>query len=464
MKKQIQKYCLNGQTKKGFLLIEGLTVLFIFALVTVTFYSVFSIGIRYIQDAKNRLGALAIANEKIEIIRNLQYDSIGTDEGAIEGDIPQDQDVLENTRQYHIHTDVSYIDDPYDGLAYSDTAWFEDYKRVTITVSWINGGGMEEVELISRFVPPGKEVPHIGDGILSINIFSDQPGGVGIPSSRVDIYNPDTGIDTFGTTDSTGNVTFMGSRVSDSIQKYQLTVTKNGYETVHTMSPYPTTAYEPIDVHASVVTGSMNVKNLVQNELASIKISSVNHLDEPIAGVSFDLVGGRRLGTDITTLPVTPIYNFNENGTTDSAGEKLYSSISPGEYTFALTGSALSDYEIISMNPPTPFSLLSSDGTLNVSLKLADKDVTSFLITVLDVSNDAPIAGAKVKLTNSSLNYEKELDAAGDGRVFFPDSSDPLLPETYHVKITASEFSDSEFDITINANELKLETKKLTAS
>jgi hypothetical protein len=69
-----------------------------------------------------------------------------------------------------------------------------------------------------------------------------------------------------------------------------------------------------------------------------------------------------------------------------------------------------------------------------------------------------------VKLTNSSLNYEKELDAAGDGRVFFPDSSDPLLPETYHVKITASEFSDSEFDITINANELKLETKKLTAS
>ncbi|MEI6588101.1 MAG: carboxypeptidase-like regulatory domain-containing protein, partial [Candidatus Moraniibacteriota bacterium] len=237
MKKQIQKYCLNGQTKKGFLLIEGLTVLFIFALVTVTFYSVFSIGIRYIQDAKNRLGALAIANEKIEIIRNLQYDSIGTDEGAIEGDIPQDQDVLENTRQYHIHTDVSYVDDPYDGLAYSDTAWFEDYKRVTVTISWVNGGGTEEVKLVSRFVPPGKEVPHIGDGILSINIFSDQPGGVGIPGSRVDIYNPDTEIDTYGITDSTGNVTFMGSRVSNSIQKYQLTVTKNGYETVHTMSP-----------------------------------------------------------------------------------------------------------------------------------------------------------------------------------------------------------------------------------
>ncbi|MEI6588005.1 MAG: hypothetical protein WCO05_03595, partial [Candidatus Moraniibacteriota bacterium] len=223
-------------------------------------------------------------------------------------------------------------------------------------------------------------------------------------------------------------------------------------------------AYDPIDVHASVVTGSMNVKNIVQNELASIKISSVNHLDEPIADVSFHLAGGRRLGTDTTTLPVTPIYNFSENGTTNSAGEKLYSSISPGGYAFVLTGSALSDYEIISMNPPTPFSLLSSDGTLNVGLKLAEKDVTSLLITVLDVSNDIPIAGAKVKLTNSSLNYEKELDTTSDGRAFFPDSSDPLLPEIYHVKITASGFSDSESDITINTNELKLETKKLTAS
>ncbi len=443
---------------KAFLLIEAMTVLFIFALITITFYSVMSVGTRYIQDAKNRLGAISVVNERMEIVRNLAYDSIGTNTGVVGGNIPRDQDVTENAHQYHIHTEVFYVDDPFDGIGYADTVWFEDYKRVIITVSWAGVDNSEKVEIVSRFVPPGKEVQHAGDGILSVNIFSDQPGGAGISDSNVTLINSVTGLNTYQMTDSSGNATFMGNRITNSIQKYQITVTKDGYETVSTMPPYPLTPlYNPIDVHASVVTGTMNVANIVQNKLANIKISTVDHLDAPISGTTFQLVGGRKLGTDVA-LPNAPVYNFDENGTTDSGGEKLYSAISPGNYAFSLTGATLSGYAIISTTPTLPFPLLSADGTLNAKLKLASKTVTSLLVSVTDLSSTLPVSGAKVKLTNTALGYEKELTTAGEGNAFFPDSSDPLLPGTYHLKVTADGFSDKESDVTITDGSLKIES------
>jgi hypothetical protein len=465
VQKEKQKNKINypqkAKTSRAFMLIEALTLLFVFSLIMVTFYSVFTVGLRYIQDAKNRLGALAVANERLEIVRNLAYDNIGTVGGTIEGEIPQDLDISENTRQYHVHTEAIYVDDPFDGIAFADTVWFEDYKKVTIIVSWNNGGNTENVELVSRFVPPGIEVPQLGDGILSVNIFSDQPGGSGIPDSKVQIYNPDTGINTYAMTDSSGTVTFMGSNVENSIQKYQIAVTKNDYETVVTMPPYPDSPYEPVDVHASVVTGSMNVKNIVQNELANIKILTVNYLNEPIADIDFHIVGGRKLGTDTSSIPFVSIYNLDEDNSVDSGGEKTFSSISPGEYELFLVDPALSDYEIISINPASPFYLLSSAGTLDVTVKLASKTATSLLVTVLDNIDDAPIVGSTVKLTNTSLGYDVELVTGSDGKVFFPASVDPFLPGTYHMKITTDGFPENNSDITVNLNELKLETLRL---
>lgn len=442
------------------MLIEALTVLFIFSLIVVTFFSVFSVGLRYIQDAKNRLSALSVANEKIEIIRNLFYDDIGTVSGTVSGNIPQDQTITENNHQFTVHTEVTYVDDSFDGIGFSDTVWFEDYKKVIVTVSWNNGGNTEKVELVSRFVPPGKEVPHIGDGILSVNVFSDQSGGVVVSGAKVAIKNLDTGIDTFGITDASGNVTFMGNTITDSIQKYQLTITKDDYETVATMPPYPDSVYNPVDVHASVVTGVMNVKNIAQNKLANIKIAVVDYLDQSIENAEFNLIGGRKLGTNAAD-PDISIYNFDEDGTTDSSGEKLFSSISPGVYTFSLIDSTLADYEIINFNPATIFSLLPEDGTLNVKAKLASKAATALLVTVVDNVGDLPIAGATVKLTNVALGYDKELLTASDGKAFFPDSSDPFLPETYHLKVTADGFSDKELDVTVTANNLKKEEIRL---
>lgn len=447
----------------GFTFIEAMTVLFVFSLITLAFYSLISSGTRFIQDSKNRLGALAAANEKTEIVRNLQYDDIGTVGGEIEGNIPQDETVIENTRQYNVHTLVEYVDDSFDGTGYSDTVWFEDYKRVTITVSW-NGinGGQEEVKLVSRFVPPGLEVAHLGDGILSVNIFSDQPGGTGISGSTVHIFNPDTGLDTQKETDASGNAMFMGSNVTDSIQKYEITVTKSGYETVSTMPPYPDTAYNPTDVHASVVTGSINVTNIVQNKLAELEASTIDYLDQPVGNIDFHLVGGRKIGTEAALPPDDdPIYNLDGDYQTNASGEKDFGSVSPGQYTFTLD-SDVTDYEFVGTTPDSPFSL-PSEQNLTLEVELADKNLTSILVKVVTGDEGNPlIAGAQVRLSNAS-GYDVSRTTGGEGGVFFPTTADVFNEGTYDLEVAADGYQESDSQVTVSAGALKIETITLTA-
>ncbi len=268
---------IKTKKSKGFSIIEALVVIFIFVVITVSFYSTFSGGTYLIINAKNRLGAMAIANEKMETLRNMAYSDIGTTNGAPEGILLESEDVVENTRQYHIETSVAYVNDNFDGQ-YPDDTVPGDYKKATIIVSWGERGEKEKVYFYSSFVPPGLEVAVPGDGILSINVFSDQPGGTGIPNSSVHIVNVDTGLDTTVNTDSVGNIILIGDKIQDSIQKYQIYISKTDHETVNTMPPYPDTPYSPIDVHASVITGSLNIINIVQNKLATLKVSTSNYL------------------------------------------------------------------------------------------------------------------------------------------------------------------------------------------
>jgi len=51
--------------KSGFTLIEALVLLFIFTIITITFYATWSMSTRYIVFIKNRFMAVSLANEKM---------------------------------------------------------------------------------------------------------------------------------------------------------------------------------------------------------------------------------------------------------------------------------------------------------------------------------------------------------------------------------------------------------------
>lgn len=462
------------KNKKGFSLIEAMTVLFIFCIITITFYEVLNYGLSVSVDAKKRLGAVALANEKMEIIRNIKYENIGTVEGAVSGNILDDQDVMENAGQYHVNTLVEYVQDPLDGVYPADIA-FEDYKKVTVTVTWSEDPN-KQVKLVSRFVPAGLEVANPGDGILLVNVFSDQPGGSGIANSKVHVVNSETGLNTTVYTDSTGSVALMGNRIKNSIQKYEISLSKSDYESVNTMPPYPTTTYDPINVHASVVVGSINVINIIQNKLADFKVATVDYLDQPIADIDFHLEGGKILGNtradDLADPPVLsePVYNINTDEQTGSNGEKDFGSVSPGQFFFTLSDS-MTDYELVDMlvNQPTdyvsvPSVSLFSDDDKTLKIRLAKKDETSLLVKVVSsLTDNPPITGASVKLSNGD-GYDVTVTASAIGTAFFPVTADVFAAGTYDLKITAEGFLDSNTQVTVNADELKTETITLTSN
>lgn len=420
--------------QKGFTIIESLVFLFIFSVITVTFYSAWGLGIKHIIESKNRMGATALASEKMEIIRNLQYDDIGVQSGIPNGNILADEDVVENGRSYHVKTFVQFIDDAFDGT-YPDDSVPNDYKRAKVTITW---GGIGEVSLVSRFVPPGLEVD-AGKGVLSINIMNSLGG---VPQSTVHIVNNDISptVNVTLNTDNSGNLMFPGAEAST--QKYQITVSKNGYETVATVDPATIPDYNPVDTNASVVIGSINTKTIFQDKVSNLDILSVDMNDAPIPDAQFDIQGGRILGTKKVS-PFENVYNLNETSVkTNASGEKEYNLISPGQYTIYNIGS-VSGYTFINTDPISPFSLV-PDETKAVKIKFADNNTDSLLVEVIRSDDSSPISGVEVRLSNG-VGYDSTKTTLEDGLAFFQAAAG-----SYNLEVSASGFQSYSSSVDIN--------------
>ena len=160
------------RTRRGFTLIESLVFLFIFSLISVAFFQAYFVTARTIIESKNRLGATALANQKMEIIRSIEYDEIGTKSwngsawvyGIPAGELIENESVSVNTIQYQVDTFVQYVDDTFDGSAPTDTIP-TDYKRVRVTVSWGSGGSDQQVAIFVNFAPNGVDSSS-GGGVL----------------------------------------------------------------------------------------------------------------------------------------------------------------------------------------------------------------------------------------------------------------------------------------------------------
>ncbi|MBU0635220.1 MAG: hypothetical protein KKA52_09215, partial [Candidatus Omnitrophica bacterium] len=445
-------------SKSGFTLIEALVLLFVFTIITVTFYTVWSVSTRYILFVKNRFIAVSLANEKMEVVRNLAYDKIAHTGGYPPGNLHQDEYLTRSKREFHVHTDIVNTDDPLDGTlgGTPNDANFVDYKNVRIEVFWDNEA--YSITLTSRFVPPGIESSAAGLGVLVVNAYSDQSESH-VAGSTVQITNADTGFNETRETDIFGRLMLVG--LPEATKKYKVTLTKNGYETVETLPPYPATSYNPINTHASVIAGAVNTLDIIQNKTADIKVKTTDYLDQSVANVNFYLKGGRQLGTTEPVElgdPVYPVYQIDSHTQTGADGEKDFSAISPGQYEFTLEESG---YTIIGINPAAPFSLY-SEQTLELAVKVSPNNTTALLIKVQkDVAS--PIVDASVHLTNTG-GYDTTLTTDENGMAFFPNVSDPpFAAGTYDFSITAAGYVNFSGQVTVNENVLKTEEIIMTA-
>ncbi|HRZ95338.1 MAG TPA: carboxypeptidase-like regulatory domain-containing protein [Candidatus Moranbacteria bacterium] len=433
----------NKCKKAGFTIIEALIVLFIFSLITVAFYQAFSLGARYILESKYRLGAISVANERMEIIRSLDYSQIGiSGSGYIGGDIPDSEQITVAGRTFYVFNSVVYIDDSHDGTEGGtvDDTVPTDYKRATVKVAWENDANSDRaVSLASDFAPPGVE-SSAGGGTLVIKVFDKDSNG--ISGFNVHLANSGLGISENYATDSNGGVSLPGIPADGN--DYEISVSKSNYFGIDTLPPYPTTSFHPAYVHASVTEGERNIYSITTDLTSDIDLITETFLGEAVSGVEYNLEGGIKKGDTLDDPPVA-IFYFDEDLDSGSEGKNEINDIGYGAYTITVSDPG-ADYEFVKMYPYDAAlndkAKFSVDPGADIEEKalFANKNTNSFLAAITDSSNSLPIKNASIRLYNLSLPtpYDATLNSDDFGLVYFPESLPELAAGTYDLEIQAS--------------------------
>lgn len=124
----------------------------------VGFFGVLQLGTRLATDNKARTGATALAIERMEFIRSLDYASVGTSGGNPSGSLAGSENITLNGISYTRRTHIVWIDDPKDGSGGSDSNGItNDYKRVKVEVTWQGQTGPRASSIVSDVTPPGVE-------------------------------------------------------------------------------------------------------------------------------------------------------------------------------------------------------------------------------------------------------------------------------------------------------------------
>jgi len=261
----------SAEAKRGFSFVEVLVTSAVIVLVFGGLAASFQAMIALVGNSKVKAGAISVANERIEYMRSLSYDAVGTVSGIPEGLIAQNATSSLNGIVYTERTLVQYVDAPEDGLGVADSNGIpSDYKRVKIEISWNFKGQTKSIELVTNIIPRGVETT-LGGGTLTVNVFdsSVQP----ISSAAVHVYNDTTTstIDTTVYTNPDGVATFPGAPAA---ANYQIDVSKNFYSRDQTYTA-STTNPNPNPQHVAVLQSDVSTMNFAIDQLSDLEIKTI---------------------------------------------------------------------------------------------------------------------------------------------------------------------------------------------
>jgi hypothetical protein len=435
----------TSHAKKGQVLISLLVASALFAILGHALFSLISASFTLVGFTRARIAARHLAQEQMELIRNLPYDEIGTVGGIPDGPFEQVEGIEKNGLYYTVSTSIIYVDDPFDNTSPSDLLP-TDYKRVRVDVSWEGLGASRKnpITLVADIAPQGIETS-VGGGTLSILVFD--ANAVPVPQANVLIVATETDPQvnvTLQTADN-GRVILPGTPTCTS-SCYQITVSKSRYSSDRTYSTSEVT--NPIKPHASVLEGDLTEISFAIDELSSIEVESVSGSDndfESLPNVVFNIRGEKIIGTDSFD---DPVYKYEDSFTTDSSGKVTLEDIEWDNYQISVNPA--DGLDIVGTNPLIPLEILPDE---DVDLVFASSNHTthSLLVAITDPSS-TPIASVSARLYDDggfeATGSSGLVDNPDFGQVFFSD----LTSQIYHFQATVSDFLDFNGDISVGGN------------
>lgn len=300
----------------------------------------FRLTVIAVSNNKARAGAIALANERLEFVRSLPYDSIGTVGGIPAGDIAQEESVLLNDVNYTRRTFISWEDDPNDGVGGADSnSIVTDFKSAKVTVSWTVRDGTHTVTLISRVSPAGIETAVPG-GTLSFTVVDAVLNPVSSAQIRMVNAGVSPAIDMTTYTDTLGTATVLGVPAGSG---YQITVTKSGYSTAQTYGSTATNT-NPIPAHLGVALNQTTAATFAIDVLATKIIETFTPIRPGTTTETFANTDGIASSDAVMIGGGTARLTVGEGGY-----------LSPGSFTTtAISTTTLSAWKTLSWNADVP--------------------------------------------------------------------------------------------------------------
>lgn len=423
----------------------------IFLILSLVVITLISTSYRILSFTRTRTTAKHIAQEKMEFIRNLTYDEVGTMGGVPDGEIEQFEQISRNGLNYTIQTTIIYVDDPFDGVSGGtpgDTSP-ADYKRVRIDVSWegIASSSSSPVVFVTDISPPDVESEESG-GALSLLVFDSQ--GQPVPQADVTIIADETTpqINLSVTTSDTGYYVLTG--LPTCVECYDITVTKEGYTTDKTYTTAEVA--NPNKPPASVLEGNLTEISFSIDQLSELSINSHNprlSSFSTLPNLTFRLRGSKQIGTDVADFPV---YKIDEEYTTDGSGNITLADFEWDTYEIYFDDTQTS-YDLSGSNPLNLFALL-PNSPLQVDAAFNTHTDHSLLVTVMsggDLVEDAQVILelATVEAGNTTTGV---VDTPDYGQAFFGS----LDADTYDIVVTKEGYMDYVSTVAVSGRDTEL--------
>jgi len=436
----------DRHNNQGQMLLSMIIAIAIFSILLHALFTLIASSFDLISFNKTRITARHLAQQRVELIRNLPYDEVATIGGIPNGTlISQNESVEKNGLKYTLKTDIVFIDDPYDSLAPEDSSP-EDYKRVRVEVSWEGLATSRKNPVVLLSDISALTTGNLEGGTLIIQV-SDANGNP-VPQADVTIIADSIipPVNLTQSTDSEGKVTLPGA--TDCVECYQISVTNEGISgKMSTDKTYSTSEVtNPIKPHASVFSDQVTQLSFAIDTVGDLNITSLNSRENnfaPLGNVSFRLHGNKIIGTDAYAQPV---YKFDEILTTDGTGSINISEMEWDVYHVVMPSTTTND--VSATEPLLPLNLPPA-GNLNFSFAVSPHSDHGFFLRVIDNSQNL-IATASAKLYDDlgfeETKYTGEMGNPDQGQVLFSN----LIEEIYHLTVSVDGFANYTNDYSIS--------------
>ena len=375
---------------KGVTLIEALIDVAILMMVSAAIIGAYAASFKSMDYAKAKMAAVALANEKMEELRNMPYDSLATEHGTIypSGDILDNEEVVRNGVSLRIHTAISYVDDPFDGNAEGTISgkpvdlYPYDYKKAEISI-YKTGNTSRLSVLTSNIAAKAAETPS-NTGVIKLCVIDSLGNPLSDASVKITNSVVSPAVDIESTTGDDGCI-FVPNLPPNSHHTYHLEATKDGYSTDMTYSWRSQNPHQ-IQPDVNVVLQQVTIQVLAIDRLSTMNVHLVDQNGTALVNHTVHIQGEKQI-----YFQGNKQLKYSQDKITDASGNIALTNMEFDNYSFTVSGMT-----ILSVSPFMPVDLNANE-TKNVQI------VASASSGLMVVSDLTPVSGAKSQTSYFTL-------------------------------------------------------------